>query len=1016
MNRYLTAWGTNSNYQLEIPYSVGGKASINNNLVSGLSYLNAQNISLGYDHGIVEYTSTNGYNYLFAWGGDNVFGERDLKYNFYYKNFDAGINTSYAVDKNGIIHGYGADLIFSDVSLNTGEIINWPFINRVSSLYIDNGGLPQPFSKYVNNIDSVSAGSGYLIALTVDGKITGWGNSGNPVISGKKYTGINALGFVTGISAGYRHALALLSDGTITGWGDNSLNQLNFSTGLISGVKVSTKSNTNLFMGLYNPLIKRINTGFYNINSTGWRINYQNTGVKITGIIIQTSLDKTGWSDDLKTGQYLYTGNILSGTGAGYPLLSNNYYVRLIQLANSGQAITGGISIFNPITNISKLSSDYKIYNPSILDIKKNWAENKSWYIFKDFESTIQYSGDFSRIIFSDDGKKQLLYKTLAIFHSVDLGNSWNDKANTIFNNTPSFYVSGAYLSWSPNGNTLNASFDKNYPDYGIGGYLNEYNSETVVFFDTNINNTNKFSYLILQPISYCLDEAQKSASNQIDWIRDYLYSANTFEFKNSHASNNYTVLIGNGGAYSYNQWVDYLSSTTAIELNSSGRLYLLENWKTGIYTGYDVNSDIKTGDVYSLEGRMGFPLYQCPGGYSCSWPDPFFERTATLKGTGYYTGNNSSGSLYWNIAKITDKKNVYGIVENASIGKNLASISFNTGLFLNLISVPAESRVETGVYKNTFSGNSLNIYRNNKNWIDMDISEDGQYQTAIANTGLSGYIYITANSGNTWKEVGLYSGNFTKVKISTNGEFQIVLKQTGSNIKDIYSSADYGNTWYANNFYDDWTDIAVSNKGLQGVISKTGLYYNTFEYMNKDFLKVKDNNIVDISAGYNSNLILTEKPLSTGVSKVIDTIDYNDIYELSLDKSTTMVENSWYSGCDGFYYYYNIYNGKPSYLSTGTFAGTPENNAIRWYDNRWNVYTDRSILIYYSREDTFYPWQVNSWSGLTTGSTGTFEKFNPGYFRNTGYTGGSFGYISKYEPLIPPGVVIECNGYIYDT
>jgi hypothetical protein len=212
------------------------------------------------------------------------------------------------------------------------------------------------------------------------------------------------------------------------------------------------------------------------------------------------------------------------------------------------------------------------------------------------------------------------------------------------------------------------------------------------------------------------------------------------------------------------------------------------------------------------------------------------------------------TNNFYWQSAKITNDKNVYGIVENSTIGKNLASISFTSGVYIN-------NSPTNGVQyiPNAFSGNVLQIYSNNKNWIDIDISEDGKYQTAIANTLDSGYIYITSDSGNNWKEVGLYSGLFKKIKVSSNGKYQILLNQTG-NLKEVYSSNDYGNSWIPNRFYDNWIDVAVANNGLQAVINSKNLYYNYYKDYNDNFKKIKDSQILDISAGYNSNLVITKK------------------------------------------------------------------------------------------------------------------------------------------------------------
>jgi len=1003
MNKYLVTWGSNSNKQLYNP----GVVSLMQiaNISSGGR--NIESVSIGYQHSLAQSSAdSNGFKYLVGWG-KNTFGEIEINSEYSYKNYDAGINTTYAVDNNGRLHGYGYDLIFSDVSLYTGIILNWPFINSNSIFFPENGGLPQLLSRYPNIFDSVSAGSGYVIALTIDGKITGWGNSGNPVISGNRYTNINSLDFVTGVSAGHTHALALLKNGIITGWGDNSYNQLNFDTGRMSGVKVSTRGNENLFMGLYYPLITNISTGVYNVNHTGWLINYKKTK-NITGLIIQRSLDGISWVSDKKTGFNNF--NLI--TGSGYQLNNNDYYVRLIGLNSNLTENTGSYSIFNPQTNKFKTSTNYKLYYEYQPNILTDWKQQLSWVSVPTFFSFPPPTGadnqKLSQILFDENGEKQILQKSFDLYYSSDYGHEWSFKQSALWGD---IYVSGYKSSLSPNGNTFNVTFERKNWLYTGSNRDNYYVNMGLLLYDTNINSSpnssNQFPRLWLGPISYCLDEAQINPYYpSLTDIREWISTDNMgrqpfkFQFKDSHSSNLYTVLVSTSGSgnYRYPKRIPVSPLFQNVFLNSSGRLWLFENWQTGFYSPTQI--------VYTINNR-----YQVP--FSNDFPDPFFERTATFKNSGYHTGDNIVNTFNWELAKITDNKNVYGIVQNNSLGKNLASISFKSGRFIDTY------LTTTLDYPNLFSGNELKIYRNNKNWVDMDISEDGKYQTAIANTGLSGYIYVTQNSGNDWTEIGLYSGNFDKIKISKNGKYQILLINTGNNIKDIWSSDTYGNSWYKYNFYKNWVDINVANNGFQGAITDTELYYNYIIDYNKNYFNINNNDVFDISAGYDSNLILinnivsgTDYPYLTGYANINS--DYGNINVSDL--SSVIIEDSWFENCNGIYNYNTIYNEKPTYYSTGTLNGLKVNNIIKWYKNRWNVYYDYAILIYYSHENTFYPWNVTRWSGLTTGATGTFKLFNPNSFLNTGYTGGNFGTIKKYKPLIPPGVVITCDGYVFDT
>jgi hypothetical protein len=1284
MSNNLIVWGSNEGGALNIPDAFSTELDI---VKSGTNVF--KKISLGFDHVTAQYSN----NYLVGWG-DNSFGQNNFSRGYTMTDFDAGMNTNYFVDSFGRLHGLGQDLLFSDVSLYTGQIINPQILTDRGS---SEGGLPQPLNNYNLGIKSVKAGSGYVIALTTGGKITGWGtfaippeeniitgqvsgilrsgsalvynvvlNSGSyvtinltgswsglrsiwtqssngvsfsglnlynnnvaylsglavqdkgvgpaiyngyldkdknylrviltgrgstPATSGSGILGvlitgylgtqwqnksmvinhsafnrINSIGKVKEVAAGYSHALALFENGVITGWGDNLLGQLSFSTpslsGIMSGVKIATKVNENLFLGAAYPIITNIaTTGLLNSDPTGWKIDYKDNRLGVTGIIVESSLDQILWNQS----QLQLASKTASGSAINFD--SSDYYVRLISISGS-IPVTGMLSIFNPALGIFKQDLDYKLYNEYKPFLQNQWTQRTLWRNFLPSRAGNIPGVNLSQILFNKDGSKQMLCRDVDVLRSEDFGKQWFYKD---VNWNYETYISGYSSNLSPDGDTWNVVFNSGnlFPEYvitgrkfyasGLGeevfpvgqisGQLNtmsgiisgtfkdqydyefpspDYNGDfwegtpgaedgVVVLitglgalnqeatvpnninfglnlYNLNINSDFQFPSLHLGPISMAADELQTGVDYTIltdirQWIALSRYGSSpfTFQFKNSHSSDLYTVLVGGSGendSGTYN--VDPVGINTT--LSSSGRLWLFPNWNSGLYSGY-LGEDpmVNAVLVKSLVDRYFFPYSPCEESVCPTYPQEFYERTSTIKSFRYRTGN-ATGDFYWQSAKITNDKNVYGIVENNTIGKNLASISFTSGVYINNSPTNGVQNIP-----NAFSGNVLQIYSNNRNWVDLDISEDGKYQTAVANTLNSGYIYITSDSGNNWKEVGLYSGLFKKVKVSSNGKYQILLNETG-NLKDVYSSNDYGNSWIPNRFYDNWIDVAVANNGLQAVINSQNLYYNYFKDYNENFKKIKDSQILDISAGYNSNLVITKNKISyeDDDSDIINLEE--NISAESVDRSTVIIKDSWFSGVNGLYYFLEMYNEKPSYLSVsgeynfnyfsgrkfwlsgwdeevfqngeisgnlntmsgvisgafidqydhefispdfegldpyfstpnaviitglGTFvqsSGTsPENNFIKWYKNRWNVYYDYNKLIYYSSEDTFYPWQVNEWSGLTTGATGTFAQFNPGYYLKTGYVGGSFGTILKYvEPTNFDNVV--CNQIIFDT
>ena len=340
--QYVATWGANDLKQLNLPFNRSNL--FDGNLITG--FKDATQLALGEYHGIGIYDN----NYLTGWG-DNRYDQISFKLlpEFHYyigaRSLDANSSTSYVVDKFGHIHGYGRDLIFENI--DTGNVISWNF-------YLNIGLNPTPFaiSKYPKNFSAVSAGSGYVLGLHSSGFITGWGNSGSSVISGKKYLNINNLGFITGLSAGFDHTLAMMSGGKVTGWGDNSLNQLNFDTSIFSGIKISTKANHNLVLGRPKPIITSVSK-----NNHNWTVDFSGVDTNPTSFVFERSLNKQIWVS--------INGNIISNgqiSGAFFPNDDQDYFCRLIERKNNS-FYTGSVANFNPYYFYFSPSRDSKLYN-----------------------------------------------------------------------------------------------------------------------------------------------------------------------------------------------------------------------------------------------------------------------------------------------------------------------------------------------------------------------------------------------------------------------------------------------------------------------------------------------------------------------------------------------------------------------------------------------------------------------------------------------------------------------------
>jgi photosystem II stability/assembly factor-like uncharacterized protein len=436
MNNFLISWGSNSNRELLIPFPSGLLTGVNSNISSGGR--DAQKISLGLNHGLVQLNDSQIGTYITGWGNNN-FNQYSIKNNFIYKNFEAADEASYLVDTVGRIHFYGKTP-FSNFNSLTGQIINWPLNTSESPISV------QSLLLYARDFNSISVGSGYFLALNVSGKITGWGESGHPVINYNKLLEINNKGFITGISAGYSHALAIFKDGTVTGWGNNSLDQLSFDNQFFfSGVKTSTKANHNMMIGLISPIITGVNSG---ASVSNWIIKHTPTNENVTGLNIQYSIDNSNWINNI------YSGNLLNNnqnfiSGDGYPTSNNDYYLRIVELENSfcqdrgwspvllpnlwsgNGSTTGNTSLFLDI----KMSIDGKTrlaavktgISTAVSRAFLSYDYGRSWSVITGFSINQNYQ---SRFAMSNDATVMSLISDNQLFISYNSGFNWSGVTN----------------------------------------------------------------------------------------------------------------------------------------------------------------------------------------------------------------------------------------------------------------------------------------------------------------------------------------------------------------------------------------------------------------------------------------------------------------------------------------------------------------------------------------------------------------------------------------------------------
>jgi hypothetical protein len=115
-----------------------------------------------------------------------------------------------------------------------------------------------------------------------------------------------------------------------------------------------------------------------------------------------------------------------------------------------------------------------------------------------------------------------------------------------------------------------------------------------------------------------------------------------------------------------------------------------------------------------------------------------------------------------------------------------------------------------------------------NKNWISVAISSDGQYQTAVEDAG---YIYVSSNYGVNWSEItSVETKYWGSVSISSDGKYQTAVIIGG----DIYTSSNYGVNWNGiPNTGNYWFSVSMSSDGeyQTAVINNDGTIFTSSNY-----------------------------------------------------------------------------------------------------------------------------------------------------------------------------------------
>ena len=178
--------------------------------------------------------------------------------------------------------------------------------------------------------------------------------------------------------------------------------------------------------------------------------------------------------------------------------------------------------------------------------------------------------------------------------------------------------------------------------------------------------------------------------------------------------------------------------------------------------------------------------------------------------------------------------KHVQYLTDNNYIG-NFADVAISKdGKYMTVLQVNGPIAISSNygekwrIIRNCVSkiGNENVIFNLEQSWYSIDMSGDGQYQTALSVNYISqkgGYIYRSDSYGTSWIDITPITENppnFTSVSISYSGKYQTIVNLGYlSYVQDpssVLISQDYGNTWTISDYFKNDYDL------LHSIINKS--------------------------------------------------------------------------------------------------------------------------------------------------------------------------------------------------
>jgi hypothetical protein len=164
-----------------------------------------------------------------------------------------------------------------------------------------------------------------------------------------------------------------------------------------------------------------------------------------------------------------------------------------------------------------------------------------------------------------------------------------------------------------------------------------------------------------------------------------------------------------------------------------------------------------------------------------------------------------------------------YGIwVYNYNTNATWTQTSADATLVWQSVSISSDGSIQTAVVNGGgiwLSINSGGTWKQtsapSSAWYSVSISSTGRFQTAVV---YGGGIWMSANSGGTWTKTHALTKNWYSVSISSSGKYQTAGIQANDY---LYTSADYGTSWAPTGPKTGWTSVAISSNGMYRIASE---------------------------------------------------------------------------------------------------------------------------------------------------------------------------------------------------